>query len=266
MRVEGARAVSRRWVGALLSGLLPLCLLSGAAAAEDDGEALRSEVRTPDESFAGNQSYLGEGEELALGPRRDAWAYASGAYQPPPVPARRKPLLRRQRPNTISVGVQGSFGVVRGTSRLADGFSDGPGYAFRFRYMLSTSFALGFSFENQRFDDRGGVPSTTPGATDSVIVMTTVSAEGVLYLHREREVNPYFLGGFGHASPDIVDEILGSARVNEGVFLVLGAGLERFVRSRFSLDFTLRGYGLVSNSELTTFAQVCAGIHLYPGD
>lgn len=195
---------------------------------------------------------------------RLSWAFAR--HQPPPAPAEPRTLLRRQRPNTISLGVQASYGAVRGTSRLADGFSDGFGYGFRFRYMLSSSFALGFSFENQHYDNRGGAPSTTPGASDSSIVMTTVSAEGVIFLHREREVNPYFLGGFGHAAPDVVDKVLGSARVNEGMFLVVGAGLERFVRPRFSLDFTARGYGMISNSEFTSFAQICAGIHLYPGD
>ena len=196
---------------------------------------------------------------------RLSWAFAR--RQPPPT-AQPEPrtLLRRQRPGTISLGLQASYGVVRGTSRLADGFSDGFGYGFRFRYMLSPSFALGFSFENQHYDNRGGAPSTTPGASDSSIVMTTVSAEGIVFIHREREVNPYFIGGFGHAAPDIVDKVLGSTRVNEGMFLVLGAGLERFVRPRFSLDFTLRGYGMISNSEFTSFAQVCAGIHLYPGD
>lgn len=156
--------------------------------------------------------------------------------------------------------------MVRGTSRLSDGFSNGPGYAFRFRYMLAPSFALGFSFENQRFSDRGGAPSPTPGASDSTIVMTTVSMEGIVFLHREREAHPYFLAGFGHASPDIVDDVLGSSRANEGLFLVAGAGMERFMRPRFSLDFTLRGYAMISNSEFTSFAQVCAGIHLYPGD
>jgi len=63
-----------------------------------------------------------------------------------------------------------------------------------------------------------------------------------------------------------VDDVLGSARVNEGLYVVLGAGLERFMRPRLSLDFTLRGYGMISNSEFTSFAQICAGIHLYPGD
>lgn len=197
---------------------------------------------------------------------RDRLPWAFAMRQPPPSQSEPKTLLRRQRPNTISLGFQGSYGVVRGTSRLADGFSDGFGYALRFRYMLSPSFALGFSFENQHYDNRGGAPSTTPGASDSSIVMTTVSAEAVLFLHREREVNPYFLGGFGHAAPDVVDKVLGSSRVNEGMFLVLGAGLERFLRPRFSLDFTARGYGMISNSEFTSFAQICAGIHLYPGD
>jgi hypothetical protein len=187
-------------------------------------------------------------------------------HQPPAAPPERKILLRRQRPGTISLGLQGGYGVVRGTSRLADGFDHGPSYAFRFRYMLSPSFALGFSFENQRFGNRGGVPSSEPGASDSTIHMSTVSAEGVFFFHREREVTPYLLGGIGHAAPDIVDEVLGSARVNEGMFLTAGAGVERFVRPRFSLDFSLRGYGLISNSEFTSFAQITAGIHLYPGD
>ena len=196
----------------------------------------------------------------------DRLALAFAHRQPAPSEPVRRPLLRRQRTGTISLGLQASYGAVRGTSRLADGFSDGFGYAFRFRYMLTPSFALGFSFENQHYSARDAAPSQVPGASDSSIVMTTVSAEGVLFLHREAEVNPYFLGGFGHASPDIVDDVLGSARVNEGMYLVLGAGLERFVRPRFSFDFTLRGYGMVSNSEFTSFVQFCAGIHLYPGD
>ena len=199
-------------------------------------------------------------------PWRDGLAMASGAYQPPPQTPARRPLQRRQRPNTISLGMQAGYGVVRGNSRLADGFSDGPGYAFRFRYMLSPSFALGFSFENHHWYDQGGAPSLEVGAGDSSVTMTTVCLEGVYYMKRETDVNPYFVGGFGHAAPDIVDENRGSSRVNEGIFLMLGVGLERFIRSRFSLDFSLRGNALVSNSELTTFATISGGIHLYPGD
>ena len=207
-----------------------------------------------------------EGSYGITGPWRDGLAMASGAYQPPPQTPARKPLNRRQRPNTLSLGMQGSYSAVRGNSRIADGFSDGPGYAFRFRYMLSPSFALGFSFENHHWYDQGGVESTELGAGDSSVTMTTVCVEGVYYLNRDTDVNPYFVGGFGHAAPDVVDELRGSSRVNEGIFLVLGVGLERFIRSRFSLDFTLRGNALVSNSELTTFAAISGGIHLYPGD
>jgi hypothetical protein len=186
--------------------------------------------------------------------------------QPAPNPPEPRSNLRRQRVGTIDLGIQGGYGIVRGTSRLADGFDHGPSYAFRFRYMLAPSFSLGFSFENQHFSARPAPPSTTPGASDSTIHMSTVSAEGVFFIHREKEVTPYFIAGIGHAAPDIVDKVLGSARVNEGMFLTGGAGFERFIRPRFSLDFSLRGYGLISNSELTSFAQVQAGIHLYPGD
>jgi hypothetical protein len=174
--------------------------------------------------------------------------------------------MRRLRPNTISLGLQGQYGGVRGSSRLADGFDHGPGYAFRFRYMLSRSSALGFSFEHQRY---GSVqpPLNVPGDfADSHVVATTISVEGVFYKGREREVHPYFVIGAGYASPDIVfsDDI--AARVNEGAFLVGGLGFERFIRQRFSIDGSLRVYGQIANSEFSSIGQVSLGIHLYPGD
>lgn len=245
-RIGAESGRCRRALGLAVAAVLSLLALGSARAEELD------------------LSGLGPDAQAALGPIR--YASSVSMRQPPPAEKPRAPLLRRQRPNTISIGIQGDYGIIRGNSRLADGFSDGPGYSFRFRYMMAPSFALGFSFESQRFYDKGGVPSTEIGAGDSTIVMTTVGMEGVFYIHREREVNPYFVTGFGYASPDVVDEVRGSARVNEGMFLVMGAGLERFIRPRFSLDFTLRGEALISNSEFTGVGTISAGIHLYPGD
>jgi hypothetical protein len=170
------------------------------------------------------------------------------------------------RPNTISLGIQAQYGGIRGSSRLADGFDHGPGYAFRFRYMLSPRAALGFSFEHQRF---GSVqpPLNVPGDfADSHVVITTISVESLIYSHREREVHPYFVVGLGYASPDIVFAEEVASRVNEGAFLTAGVGFERFVRARFSVDGSLRVYGQIANSEFSSVGQVSLGIHLYPGD
>ncbi|HEX7079206.1 MAG TPA: hypothetical protein VF363_12355 [Candidatus Eisenbacteria bacterium] len=186
--------------------------------------------------------------------------------QPAPVPQRTVPLLRRQRPNTISVGFQGQYGIDRGTSRIADGFDHGPGYAFRFRYMLSPSAALGFSFEHQRYKAIQPPIFVAGDFADSHVVITTVSTEAIFFVHRERDVHPYFLGGIGYATPDVIFSEEQSSRINEGLFAVLGTGFERFFRPRLSLDVTLRGYALVSNSEFTSMAQISAGIHVYPGD
>ena len=182
--------------------------------------------------------------------------------------------MRRQRKNTVSLGVQGQLGLVSGSSVIADGFDHGAGYAVRFRYMLSPRTALGFSFENQRFGSiREPLPVTALGeAPDSHMVVVTVAAEGVLYFHRERETTPYLIGGFGFATPDEMDHRIpggnepGPRRVNEGPFLVIGGGLERFVRQRFSIDTSLRGFAEIGNSELTTVVELALGIHLYPGD
>jgi len=174
--------------------------------------------------------------------------------------------MRRLRPNTLSLGLQGQFGVARGTSRIADGFDQGPGYALRFRYMLSRAAALGFSFEHQRF---GSIqpPLNVPGDfADSHVVVTTVSAEAVFYRHRERDLHPYFLFGFGYANPDVVYTPEISARVNEGAFLTAGIGFERFIRPRVSIDGSVRAYGEIANSEFTSIGEVSLGIHLYPGD
>jgi outer membrane protein with beta-barrel domain len=219
----------------------------------------------PPSVSAGPWPGSGAGEEY--GPRRSAYLAEAVYRQPPAAPPPRKTMLRRMRANTIDLGLQISYGTVRGTSRLADGFNSGFGYAFRFRYQIKPSFAFGISFENQHFNaSSNNPPSNEPFFTDSSVVMTTVAAEAIFYVHRERTTNPYFLGGFGHASPDIVYEPKESTRVNDGMFLVLGAGLEHFVREKLSLDFALRGYGLVSNSEFTSFLQFCAGVQVYPGD
>lgn len=131
--------------------------------------------------------------------------------------------------------------------------------------MLSGSAALGFSFEHQRFGSINP-PANSGEFADSHVVNTTVSVEGVFYVHRENAGHPYFLGGFGIATPDIIFSEGQSSRANEGLFAVGGVGFERFVRTRFSLDFSIRGYALVSNAQFTSVGEIGFGIHLYPGD
>jgi len=191
---------------------------------------------------------------------------AGAERQPAPVPTRRGPVIRRMRPNTISLGIQGQYGGMRGSSRLADGFDNGPGYALRFRYMLSPSSALGFSFEHQQFGSIQPRLNVPGDFADSHVVVVTISAESVFYLHRERDTHPYFLVGFGYQSPDIVYAEDVASRVDEGAFLTGGLGFERFIRPRLSIDGSLRVYGSIANSEFTSTGELSLGIHLYPGD
>lgn len=216
------------------------------------------------EFAAGDAASGGAGTRLERRSADGGWSL--GLRQPAPPPAR-PPLLRRLRKSTVSVGAQASYGLIRGSSRLADGFDHGPGYAVRIRYMLSPRAALGFSFENQTFGPAATyVPVNVITQPDTSLSMTTVAMEGTIYFHRERVTHPYLLGGFGFASPDVVFKDQGARRTNEGPFLVVGGGLEHFLKPRVSLDFTLRGYAQIGNSELSSFAQLNAGFHLYPGD
>lgn len=238
------------WVLGLGLALAAPCA-AGAQSLEEGGTLLRRDAEA----------------RLASWGWLESWRSSSdAAKQPEPTAPPARVLERRQRPNTVSLGIQAQYGAVRGNSRLADGFDNGPGYAFRFRYMLSPSAALGFSFEHQRYGSIQPPVSTQGDFADSHVVATTVSVEGIFFIHREREFTPYFLGGFGYATPDIVFTELQSSRANEGIFAVVGAGFERFIRPRFSADFSIRGFALVSNSEFTSMGQVSLGIHLYPGD
>jgi hypothetical protein len=202
----------------------------------------------------------------SLAPPRPLLGLASFYRQPAPTPERPTSLKRRLRPGTISLGAQGQFGAIAGGSELESHFDLGPGYSVRFRYQLSGKAALGFSFEHQRYGVVDLPPNPNGPDADSTLIITTVAIEGMRFFHRERESMPYVLGGFGYASPDVVYHDAGTRRVNEGPFLVLGAGLESFLRDRVSIDTTLRGYGQIGNSELTLAVQLALGIHFYPGD
>ena len=203
----------------------------------------------------------------AFPPPQPLLMLSAAARQPaqPSTPPRLLP--RRMRKNTISIGVQGQYGIVAGGSEIDDHFDHGPGYCFRARYMLSRRSAICFSFENQQYGAvKTGAPPPVIAEPDSHLVITTVAAEGTFFLHRERETHPYLLGGFGYASPDVRYENAGTRRVNEGPFLVVGGGFEHFVRERFSIDAALRGFAEIGNSELTLVSQISLGVHVYPGD
>ena len=253
----------KRWVrGARWLGILSVVVALGPHRASADETAVSSVLWK--HAAVGDRWKSGEsgaGGALAL----SSGAAGGGARQPAPVPDKSRPALRRMRPNTISLGIQGQYGAVKGNSRVAEGFDHGPGYAFRFRYLLSPLASLGFSFEHQRFGSINP-PTNTGEFADSHCVVTTVSVEGVFYIHREREAHPYFVGGFGIATPDVIFTEGQSSRVNEGLFAVGGVGMERFVRPRFSIDLSIRGYALVSNAQFTSVGEISAGIHLYPGD
>lgn len=253
----------KRWVrGARWLGILSVVVALGPHRASADEAAVSSVLwRHAAVGDRWNGGENGAGGALAL----SSGGSGGGARQPAPVPDKTRPALRRMRPNTISLGIQGQYGAVKGNSRVAEGFDHGPGYAFRFRYLLSPLASLGFSFEHQRFGSINP-PNNTGEFADSHCVVTTVSVEGVFYIHREREAHPYFVGGFGIATPDVIFTEGQSARANEGLFAVGGVGMERFVRPRFSIDLSIRGYALVSNAQFTSIGQVSVGIHLYPGD
>lgn len=181
--------------------------------------------------------------------------------------------------NTISLGVQGQYGVLGGETQPipADPDEDaawaslvdyGGGLAIRIRYSTARNRAIGLSFEDQRFRRQDGVDKRRP----KQIQLSQVLAEYYFYFLRPKRTTRYIVLGAGFHIPALryETEEEDTGRTLEEVSypgldltLVAGVGLEHFIGRRTSVDLSIRGYGLRSDPTLSISGEVALGIHYY---
>jgi hypothetical protein len=181
--------------------------------------------------------------------------------------------------NTISLGVQVQYGGLGGGTQTipadnpANGawaslFRFGEGLAFRIRYSTARDRAIGISFEDQRFRRRKGLGSGYPDQ----LQLNHLLGEYFMYFRRPRKLTRYVVVGAGFHRPAIRSETKDEATgqkleevsfPGEGVTVMLGLGLERFVSRRTSLDLSLRVYGVNSRPTFSVMGELALGVHLY---
>jgi len=184
------------------------------------------------------------------------WAADAGAYE--------------QRSNTVSLGIQGGFGLMSGSGDYEpdvigspppvpyDAFDLGPGLAIHVRYSLDRKRAIGFTFEDLRFDRKSG--ST---AEPTQYQLNNFLAQYYVYFNRRAKTSFYGVGGLGFHRGTFRLRGGSSIQPGEGLSSNLGAGLEYFLRRPFSIDGSIRGYWLKPKQGTVVGGEAFLGIHYY---
>jgi hypothetical protein len=168
------------------------------------------------------------------------------------------PTRAQERPGTLSLGIQGQYGIIAGPSDFAEDYDRGDGFAIRIRYALGGPQAFGISFESQTFDpDFSGVRENEP----EDLKFANAMVEYLRYFNRGQGRSQYAVIGAGLFHPS---EVLASgvSSPSDGLVITGGGGMEIFIRRTTAIDLSLRAYGLIGDSVSATL-QAAVGFHFY---
>jgi len=188
------------------------------------------------------------------------------------------PALAYEQPrNTISIGIQGQYGLLGGandpipddTAKGSWGslFDYGEGIALRIRYSTARNRAVGLSFEDQRFRQKGEFNDSYPDQ----LQLTQVLGEYYMYFRRPKKVTQYVVVGAGFHRPairiqttDVNNRELEETRFpGMSITIMAGVGMEYFFSRQASIDVSLRGYGVNSDPSRSGAGEIALGVHYY---
>lgn len=184
-----------------------------------------------------------------------------------------------QRPNTVSLGLQGGVGFMSGSgeyewksdqgvpvSYFYGDFDLGPSLGIRLRYSLDRSQAIGISWEDQRYWRKSGKPNEIAGTYQ----ITTFAADYYIYINRPKKLCQYAVLGAGffwntfrfddndgahgeHVSPPEAPFFMAN----------LGFGVEYFLSRPLSVDASVRGYLMRAEGGNSMTGQLQIGFQYY---
>jgi len=191
-------------------------------------------------------------------------ARAQDTSQPPPAPPTGfRPRVVRE--GTLSLGMQGEYGTLVGTSGFGDEFNHGPALAVRVRYRFAEDQAVGVSFETQRYDAK--VDSVSEFAPKYLNAITT-SIEYYNYFQTRKRTPQYLMIGAGLLQ---TRRKLNDSEIDfpgDGGVIILGAGAEYWWKRSLTFELSARYNGLIHSDEngattLTHGLEAGLGLHFY---
>lgn len=170
------------------------------------------------------------------------------------------------RAGQLGVSLDGQYGSLFKTGGLGSEFGAGPGLGVRVRYRMKYDRAIGLSFESSNYDVRNNADTTF---ADKTATLLNSSVEFYQLFGTDGKTTRMISGGFGltQVSKTLNDgeKKLGGDDVSDGMFIAIGAGLERFVVQSFGIDLNAHYEMVFQNGSTNQLFEVGIGLVFYAG-
>jgi hypothetical protein len=141
--------------------------------------------------------------------------------------------------------------------------SYGPSLHFGVRFTLDRSHALGFGFDDIRYERKGGYTWDERQALPGWLKFTTVHADYYLYFRRRLQVS-YYVAPFVGIQQQELRFKKSDIQAKDYRLLYGGAGgVEYFVTRSFSVDLSGRIFALKGTNATNVTLQPALGFHFY---
>ncbi|MEO5988111.1 MAG: outer membrane beta-barrel protein [Candidatus Eisenbacteria bacterium] len=175
------------------------------------------------------------------------------------------------RAGQVGVGIQGQYGTLLKQGDFGEEFGSGPGLAIRLRYRMRYERAFGLTFESQMLDARA------PGRAQTAFTALEDSARRDRLAVNLAGLEFYQLFGSRTRTVKMVSAGVGLAQISarldngetqypdkgDGVFVSLGAGVERFFYRSWAWDLSTRYHAIFHDGKTNHDIQGSLGIIFY---
>ncbi len=148
--------------------------------------------------------------------------------------------------------------------KMTDVFnSSGPSLHFGVRFVLDRSHALGFGFDDIRYQRKTGYNGPQRQSLPGWLKFTTVHADYYLYFRRRLQVS-YYVAPFVGIQQQELRFKKSDIQTKEYRLLYGGAvGVEYFVTRSFSVDLSGRAFAMKGSNATNVALQPALGVHFY---
>jgi hypothetical protein len=179
------------------------------------------------------------------------------------------------RAGQVGIGVVGNFGTLANGGSLGKEFGFGPGVGVRLRYRMRYERAIGLTFDMHQLDARkAGYPegafSGYRDVGDSLLTRDRVSMNMTgfefyqMFDTRSRDVKWLSIGaGIVQTSARLSNGETQYPLANDGTFIGVGGGVERYVFRSWAVDLSVRYQAVFYDSSVNHNLQASAGMIFY---
>jgi hypothetical protein len=177
------------------------------------------------------------------------------------------------RAGQVGIGIQAQGGTLLTGGGLGHEFGAGPGLSVRVRYRMRYERAIGLTFDTQRLKARD--PSGEAGAFDSLLDAPAVVRDKLklvnagiefyqMFNTRERTVKMISAGvGLVQVSAHLTNGETQFPLAGDGLYVSLGAGVERFFFKSWAWDMGTRYMSILHDGKMNHDLQLQFGMIFY---